>query len=476
MNTGRQRRTSGAERETWPTKNMRMPLLSTRSVRELTRRSSLRRARVFSSAVSSPDDGVFAVAPMMDYTDRFLRFMLRQLSKKQMLYTEMVVAQTLVHCDESLHPLHLGLSDAREQPVTLQIGGAKPEMLRKAAAIAEPYGYSRLNLNCGCPSDRVSDMGKFGAALMHDPLLVADCAAALADGVGHRLPISVKCRIGIVKDRKKVTEVDDEADFEKLCEFVETVSQKGGVRHFIVHARKAVLGGLLSPAENREIPPLRQQMVTRLVREFPLLRFSLNGGLQSVDECKRWLNGEMHESSTGEIHADGVPPANLAGVMVGRAICHRPWDFAMVDTHLFGCESNPASSRRQVLDEYCSFFEEWERANGRRARFLILKPALSLFTNEPKSKMFRRRAGELLAQKDASGESLLSTAEALRRAAEEELLPQTLDAPPGTVWHSHSKEYLLPEEAQRRIAAAATERDAPVEVRPHAQPQALGTA
>ena len=177
---------------------MRMPLLSTRSVRELTRRSSLRRARVFSSAVSSPDDGVFAVAPMMDYTVRFLDSC-SQLSKKQM-YTEMVVAQTLVHCDESLHPLHLGLSDAREQPVTPKLVAPSP----KCCARLQPLlsRMAQVEPQLWLPMDRVSDMGKFGAALMHDPF-AADCAAALADGVGHRLPISVKCRIGIVKDRKK---------------------------------------------------------------------------------------------------------------------------------------------------------------------------------------------------------------------------------------------------------------------------------
>lgn len=399
------------------------------------------------------DDGPFAVAPMMDYTDRFLRFLLRRLSVRQMLYTEMVVASTIRHADEQKRARYLSLSDSDEPPVTLQIGGSEPELLHAAAAAAAPFGYSALNLNCGCPSDRVSGKGRFGAVLMRDPSLVAACASALSEGVGGRLPVSVKCRVGIVDDARNLagaraaSEVDDERDYDHLCAFVDTVSRQGGVHHFVVHARKAVLGGLLSPAQNREIPPLRHDVVCRLARDFPALRFSLNGGIGSLAEASQLLSS----TSLGGEAGDG----QLAGVMVGRAVCARPWDWATVDTDLYGCASNPAASRRQVLEEFCAFAEAWEDAQGHtRARHLILKPALALFANEPKGKQFRSRVHELAGQKHGQG-YLVSTADVLRQAAAEALLEETLNAPPGTVWYSPCRQYLSQAEVSEQMAARA---------------------
>ena len=187
----------------------RSRLLGTKQVRMV--------AKPDDTAVQPYDDGLFAVAPMMDTTDRFLRFLLRRLTTKATLYTEMVTANTIVHCQESELPRFLEHDTVDEQPVVLQIGGADPENLRKASAIAEPYGYSAINLNVGCPSDRVAGSGCFGAALMENPILVADCCAAMADGVGHRLPITVKCRIGVTKDRRRAKEIDDEATYDELA-------------------------------------------------------------------------------------------------------------------------------------------------------------------------------------------------------------------------------------------------------------------
>lgn len=175
----------------------------------------------------------------------------------------MVTSNTLVHCSESELPRFLAHEGEREQPLVLQLGGADPEQLRAASAIAEPWGYTALNLNCGCPSDRVAGSGCFGASLMREPALVADCCAAMAEGAGGRLPVTVKCRIGVTDDKSLASIIDDEATYERLHHFVSTVHRSGGVHHFVLHARKAVLGGL-SPAQNRQIPPLRYGLVRQL--------------------------------------------------------------------------------------------------------------------------------------------------------------------------------------------------------------------
>lgn len=246
----------------------------------------------------------------------------------------MVTSNTLVHCSEAELPRFLATDGEREEPVVLQLGGADPEQLRAAAAIAEPWGYTALNLNCGCPSDRVAGSGCFGASLMREPALVADCCAAMAEGSRGRIPVTVKCRIGVTDDKNRASVIDDEPTYERLHHFVSTVHRGGGVRHFALHARKAVLGGL-SPAQNRQIPPLRYGLVHRLAADFPELSFSLNGGVTSLDEAAEHLG-------------DGSP---LTGVMVGRAVVNRPWEFATTDTALYGQRTNPALSRRHVLDE-----------------------------------------------------------------------------------------------------------------------------
>lgn len=379
------------------------------------------RAALHASASGVPpyDDGLFAVAPMMDYTDRFLRFLLRKITSRGALYTEMVTANTIVHCKESELPRFLEHDETNEQPVVLQLGGADPEQLRKAVAIAEPFGYAAINLNVGCPSDRVAGSGCFGAALMREPALVADCCAAMADGVEGRLPITVKCRIGVTEEKSRAAEIDDEATYAGLASFVETVSTKGGVDCFSVHARKAVLGGL-SPAKNRQIPPLRYHLIHQLARDFPDLRFSLNGGIETLEAAAEQLGSG----------------SSLSGVMVGRSIVARPWHWATVDTDLYGAASNPALSRRAVLDVYCEYASTMERATPQKIRSILLKPAVNLFAGEPNGRKFRRAIDASFADKSRP------VGEVLWQAAHETLREDTLDAPPGYEWDTHAREYV----------------------------------
>lgn len=402
------------------------PLLSSYSA--VTRACS-----VTASSTHYIDDGPFAVAPMMDYTDRFLRYMLRQLSSRATLYTEMVTANTIVHCKESELSRFLAHDGADpSQPVVLQIGGADPEMLRRAVEIAAPWGYTAVNLNVGCPSDRVAGAGCFGAALMRSPSLVGDCCAAMVDATHGELPVTVKCRIGVTSDKKNAAVVDDEPTYEALSEFVETVSTRGHVRAFSIHARKAVLGGL-SPAQNRQIPPLRYDLVRRLADDFPSLRFSLNGGVDSLAECSAQL----------------ARPANrLSGVMVGRAVIARPWEFATVDTALYGAAHDPAPSRRHVLDAYCQYAERMQREDQHKIRRVLMAPALNLFSGEPHGKQFRKVVDELATTKRDMG-----AADVLRTAAERALRDDTLDAPPGHAFHMPTRQYLNPEDMATAVAA-----------------------
>jgi tRNA dihydrouridine synthase A len=219
----------------------------------------------------SPHDRI-AVAPMMAYTDSHCRYLLRLLHPTARLYTEMITAHALVYGDAS----RLLAFDASEHPVALQLGGADPTMLGEAARLGAVAGFDEINLNVGCPSDRVQS-GRFGACLMAEPFVVADCMHAMIAAVPSRVAVTVKCRIGI----------DDRDDYAFLESFVETV-RAAGVDTFIVHARKAVLSGL-SPKQNREIPPLRYEIPLRLKQEQPALRIVLNGGLRSTEQVKEWL-------------------------------------------------------------------------------------------------------------------------------------------------------------------------------------------
>jgi tRNA-dihydrouridine synthase A len=255
---------------------------------------------------------------MMDWTDRHCRAFHRALSSRALLYTEMVTAPAVLHGDRQKL---LGF-DAVEHPVALQLGGSDPAQLAEAARIGEAYGYDEINLNVGCPSDRVQS-GKFGACLMREPELVADCMAAIREAVS--VPATVKCRIGV-----------DDQDPEAALFATVDASAAVGVDTFIVHARKAWLKGL-SPKENRDVPPLDYALVRRLKRERPHLSISINGGIADLDEA--------------EAHLDDADGVRLDGVMLGRAAYHEPALLGQVDRRLFGA-ATPDVDAFEALDRY----------------------------------------------------------------------------------------------------------------------------
>ncbi|MGB1027617.1 MAG: tRNA dihydrouridine(20/20a) synthase DusA, partial [Rhodospirillaceae bacterium] len=252
------------------------------------------------------------VAPMMDWTDRHDRYFLRHFSRHALLYTEMVTTGALIHGDPARHLDH----DAAEHPLALQLGGSDPLDLARSVQIAAAWGYDEINLNVGCPSDRVQS-GRFGACLMAEPALVADCVTAMAES--SAVPVTVKHRIGI----------DDQDDYDFLARFVETVAA-AGCRVFIVHARKAILSGL-SPKENRDIPPLRYPVVHRLKADFPELRIVINGGIRSIPAAQEHLE-------TG-----------LDGVMIGRAAYETPEILATVDRDVFNDPNAPVPDSHAIV-------------------------------------------------------------------------------------------------------------------------------
>jgi tRNA-dihydrouridine synthase A len=254
---------------------------------------------------------------MMDWTDRHCRVFHRSLSRHTRLYTEMVTTGALLHGDV---PRHLDFN-AEEHPVALQLGGSEPNDLAACARLAQQWGYDEVNLNCGCPSERVQ-RGAFGACLMAEPLLVADCVAAMHDAC--TLPVTVKHRIGI----------DQQESYDFVRDFVGTLTERGGCRVFIVHARNAWLKGL-SPKENREVPPLRHAQVYRLKLDFPQLTFVINGGIRTDDEIAGHLN-----------HVDGV--------MLGRHAYHEPWALAGWDARFFGAPA-PVADHAAAEEAYVAY-------------------------------------------------------------------------------------------------------------------------
>ena len=259
-----------------------------------------------------------SIAPMMDWTDRHCRAFHRALTTEALLYTEMVTAPAVVHGDQQRL---LGF-DAVEHPVALQLGGSDPAQLAQAARIGQAFGYDEINLNVGCPSDRVQS-GRFGACLMREPSLVADCMAAIREAVS--VPATVKCRIG----------VDDQEPSVSLFATVDACAAVG-IEVFIIHARMAWLKGL-SPKENRDVPPLDYALVRQLKRERPHLSVSINGGIASLDEA--------------EAHLDDADGVRLDGVMLGRAAYHEPAILGQADRRLFGA-STPDIDAFAAIDRY----------------------------------------------------------------------------------------------------------------------------
>jgi tRNA-dihydrouridine synthase A len=305
---------------------------------------------------------------MMEWTDRHCRYFLRLISTHAFVYTEMVTAEAVIYGDRERV---LGF-DPEEHPVGLQLGGSDPKKLADAARIGSDWGYDEINLNIGCPSDRVQS-GRFGACLMAEPDLVAECATAM--GAAASVPVTVKCRIGI----------DDQDAEESLDRFIDTVA-KAGCRTFIVHARKAWLGGL-SPKENRDVPPLDHDRVHRLKARRPDLAIVINGGIGSLEEAAPHLG-----------HVDGV--------MLGRAAYADPYLLAAVDRALYGANVTPPT-RDEVLDQYLPYVE-WELARGVRLNAMT-RHILGLYHGQPRARAFRRHLAEN-AHLDGAGIAVLEQA------------------------------------------------------------------
>ena len=316
-------------------------------------------------------DRRISVAPMMDYTDRHCRYFMRLLSPSALLYTEMITAAALVRGKQE----RLLAFDASEHPVALQLGGCDPKELAVAARLGESFGYDEINLNCGCPSDRVKS-GRFGACLMGNASLVAECVAAMIDAV--RVPVTVKCRIGI--EPMPDPSVDE---YEFLREFVASVAT-AGCNVFVVHARKAMLNGL-SPKENREIPPLKYDVVSRLKPEFPALTFVLNGGIRTRDEV-------------------GTHLTMFDGVMLGREAYSNPYLLAELHRE-FVDPTGALPDRGDVIERYADYAHA-RLAEGHRLQSLV-RHVHGLYAGLPRVRSWRRFLSEQASQDRASAGILL---------------------------------------------------------------------
>lgn len=321
---------------------------------------------------TSFDTHRFCIAPMIDWSDRHARYFWRLLTKNAVLYTEMITTGALLH---GAAARFLRFDDS-EHPLALQLGGSDPVDLAKCAKLAEQHSYDEVNLNCGCPSDRVQN-GAFGACLMAQPQRVADCIKAMQDACS--LPITIKHRIGI----------DDLDSYEAMAHFVATVAATGCTT-FIVHARKAWLSGL-SPKENREIPPLRYTEVYRLKQEFPALNIVINGGISEIAASREHLQ-----------HVDGV--------MLGRAAYHNPYLLSTIDRDLFGANT-AIPSRAEVIEKLLPYIEN-QMGHGATLHH-ITRHILGLYQGEPGARQFRRILSEQAHRKGAGIEILLQALSAV---------------------------------------------------------------
>jgi len=314
-------------------------------------------------------DHKLSVAPMLDWTDRHCRYFYRVMSAHTVLYTEMVTTGAILHGKGDYLSYHNA-----EHPLVLQLGGSNVKDMAECAKIAEQYGYDEININVGCPSDRVQN-GKFGACLMAEPQLVADCVSEMQ--AVTKVPVTVKSRIGI----------DDLDSYEFLHNFIEQVAQ-AGCQHFIIHARKAWLSGL-SPKQNRDIPPLDYARVYQIKQDFPQLDISINGGIKTLAETKIHLQ-----------HIDGV--------MIGREIYSSPYILSTVDQQIYGDEKE-VISREQVINlmaEYVNAYVSTTPEHGNNRAWHVLRHMLGLCNGLAGARQYRRYLSECAGNSDANGDTL----------------------------------------------------------------------
>lgn len=329
-----------------------------------------------------------SIAPMLDVTDRHFRYMMRQITKRTLLYSEMVTTHAILRGSRD----KLLAFDPVENPIVLQLGGDDPEQLAQCSAIAEEWGYDEVNLNVGCPSDKVQS-GSFGACLMAKPAHVAECVRAMKSAT--TLPVSVKHRIGI----------DGLESYDDLRNFVETVANAGCDR-FVVHARIAVLSGL-SPKQNRTVPPLRYGEIFRLKEEFPHLTIEINGGIATLQQAKGMLG-------------------RVDGAMMGRAAAENPYQFIAADEMFFN-EKNPRKSRREIILAMIPYFQQ-QANSGNNLRY-VSRHVLELMKGLPNARKWRRLVTEGLAQNSND----LSVFERSLNIVPAEFLDSTEESPASTV-------------------------------------------
>lgn len=321
----------------------------------------------------------------MDWTDTYDRYFLRQISRHVLLYTEMVNANAIVYGDAERHLTF----DGDEHPIAVQLGGSDPKLLARASKICQQYGYDEINLNCGCPSDRVQS-GQFGAVLMEKPGCVADCLQAMQDAVA--IPVTVKHRIGI----------DDQDTYDFVRHFVDTIANHSHCTSFMVHARKAILQGL-SPKENRTIPPLIYDRVYQLKQDYPHLQFILNGGVHTMGQVRNHLH-----------HVDGV--------MIGRAAYNTPYDcLATADRDIYN-DNHPIPTRDDIVMGMMPFVQNC-LAKGTPLRF-ISRHMIPLYHGQPGGKLWRRYLSENAYAKDADETVILDALKLVQQAREKMVFKQ----------------------------------------------------
>jgi len=317
--------------------------------------------------ITNSIDRRFCVAPLLDLTTRHQRYFMRLISKHAVLYTEMITTGAIIYGDRDRYLQY----NAEEHPIAIQLGGSEPKDMAACASLAEEYGYDEININVGCPSERVQK-GAFGACLMLEPELIAECVGEMKAAASDT-PITVKNRIG----------VDDHDSYEALTRFVEIISL-AGCSSFIIHARKALLKGL-SPKQNREIPPLSYPTVYRLKKDFPHLEFIINGGIKTIEASQQHLE-----------HVDGV--------MLGREAYHNPYAMIHVDKQLYQRKSSSALSRQAIVEQFIEYTDK-QLSKGVPLNHMT-RHILGLFHGQPGAKAWRRHLSENSTKKGAGVEVL----------------------------------------------------------------------